>query len=136
MMQFMKTIKELTKAEEEVMQIIWKLKQGFANDIVSALQDSVTDVKKPAYNTILTIVRILEKKGFVGHETFGKSNRYFPLIFKDEYSSYFLNSFVKNYFNNSYGSFISCFANRENLSIKEIEELKSLLQKQIEESEK
>ena len=100
----MKTIKELTKAEEEVMQVIWTLKSGFANDIVSAIQESITDSKKPAYNTILTIVRILEKKGFVSHETFGKANRYFPLISKEEYSSCFISSFVKNYFNNSYGN--------------------------------
>ena len=75
-------IKELTKAEEQVMQAVWSVGQGFANEIVAAMAEP-----KPAYNTVLTMVRILEKKGFVAHETFNKSNRYYPLVSKEEYSN-------------------------------------------------
>lgn len=124
-------MKELTKAEEEVMQVLWKLGQGFANDIVTHLQESVEEGKKPAYNTILTVVRILEKKGFVAHETFGKSNRYYPLVKKEEYSQSFLHGFVKNYFDNSFQSLFSCFANKENLSIQELEALKKMIEKEL-----
>ena len=74
-------MKELTKAEEQIMQVIWKIGQGFANEIMAAFPEP-----KPAYNTVLTVVRILEKKGFVGHETFCKANRYYPIVSKEEYS--------------------------------------------------
>lgn len=127
-------MKELTKAEEEIMQVMWRIGQGFANDIVTELQRSTDGDKKPAYNTILTIVRILEKKGFVGHESFGKANRYFPLISKEEYSQSFMHGFVKNYFNNSYKSLLSCFAKGENLSLSELEELKQIIEKEINDS--
>ena len=76
-------IKELTKAEEQVMHVIWKIGEGFANEIMSNFPEP-----KPAYNTVLTIVRILEKKGFVGHETFCKANRYYPLIYGSKAPGY------------------------------------------------
>lgn len=73
-------MKELTKAEEEIMQVLWKLKQAFVRDILEELPEP-----KPAYNTVSTIVRILENKGFVGHEAFGKSHQYYPLVAQDKY---------------------------------------------------
>lgn len=124
-------MKELTRAEEEVMQVVWKLKQGFANDIVTELYETISGDKKPAYNTILTIVRILERKGFVSHERFGKINRYYPLVSKEDYSQSFLHGFVKNYFDNSYQSLFSRFANKENLSMKELEDLKTMIETEI-----
>ncbi|MCQ2314022.1 MAG: BlaI/MecI/CopY family transcriptional regulator [Bacteroidales bacterium] len=115
-------MKELTKSEEQVMQVIWKIGEGFANEIMTAFPEP-----KPAYNTVLTMVRILEKKGFVGHETFCKANRYKALIDKEEYSQNFVDSIVKRYFNNSYLDLVSAFAKKENFSIKELEELKKII---------
>jgi len=111
-------MKELTKAEEQVMQVIWKIGSGFANEIMAAYPEP-----KPAYNTVLTVVRILEKKGFVAHETFCKANRYYPLISKEDYSESSLKGLVENYFNNSYLDLVSAFAKKENFSMEQIEEL-------------
>ena len=116
-------MKELTKAEEQVMQVIWTIKEGFANEIMTAFPEP-----KPAYNTVLTIIKILEKKGFVTHETFCRANRYKALISKEEYSQGFLNSVVERYFNNSYLDLVSAFAKKENFSLAEIDELKKMIE--------
>lgn len=115
-------MKELTKAEEQVMQVIWSIGSGFANEIMAAYPEP-----KPAYNTVLTIIRILEKKGFVKHQTFCKANRYEPAISKEEYSQNYLGSVVERYFNNSYLDLVSAFAKKENFSVEELEELKKIL---------
>lgn len=109
---------ELTKAEEQIMQILWELKKGFVKDILEKIPGP-----KPAYNTVSTIVRILEKKGFVGHTAFGKTHEYYPLISKDSYKSYTLKAMMTNYFNGSFKSMVSFFANENNLDIKDMEEL-------------
>ena len=121
-------MKELTKSEEQVMQVIWKIGRGFANEIMTAFPEP-----KPAYNTVLTMVRILEKKGFVGHETFCKANRYFPLISKEEYSQNSLKVLVSNYFNGSYTELVSAFTKKENLSVEQLQELKKMIENAIEE---
>ena len=115
-------MKELTKAEEQVMQVLWGIGQGFANEIMAAFPEP-----KPAYNTVLTIIRILEKKGFVRHETFCKANRYQPLVSKEEYSQNFLGSVVERYFNNSYLDLVSAFAKKENFSLEELETLRKMI---------
>jgi predicted transcriptional regulator len=117
-------MKELTKAEEQIMQILWKLGKGYVNDILDVLPEP-----RPAYNTVSTIVRILEKKGFVGHEAFGKTHRYFPLITKKEYTRNFLSRMIKNYFGNSYKEAVSFFAREENISLDELEEIRKELTK-------
>jgi len=109
-------MKQLTKAEEEVMQILWQLEKAFVKDIVEHFPEP-----KPAYNSVSTITRILEKKGVVGFEAFGKSHRYFPLIDKEEYSRTFLNRFVENYFSGSYSQLVSFFTKQHNLSLSELE---------------
>lgn len=111
-------MKELTKAEEQIMQILWELKRGFVKEIVDRLPDP-----KPAYNTVSTIVRILQDKGFVSHESFGKSHCYFPLINKETYTRKFLRHFIGNYFNDSFPQMISFFARQENIDLKELEEI-------------
>lgn len=121
-------MKELTKAEEQVMQILWKIGKGFVKDILEEL-----DPPKPAYNTVSTIVRILEKKGFIGHEAFGKSHQYYPLISKKEYTRTFLKGFVSGYFSNSYKQLVSFFSKENNLSLNEMEEIKLMIEQQIEE---
>ena len=117
-------MKQLTKAEEEIMQILWQLEKAFVKEIINHFPNP-----KPAYNSVSTIIRILEKKGVVGFEAFGKSHRYFPLIDKEEYSRKFLNRFVENYFSGSYSQLVSFFAKQDNLSLSELEMLLKELKK-------
>lgn len=120
-------IKELTKAEEQVMQILWTLKKAFVKDMVEHFDDP-----KPAYNTVSTIIRILEKKGFVSYKSYGNTYEYFPLITKSEYSDTYLGNFVKNYFGNSYKSLVSFFAAGDSMSVAELQEMKMLVDQEIE----
>jgi predicted transcriptional regulator len=124
-------MKELTKAEEQVMQILWKIKEGFVKDFIEYF-----DEPKPAYNTISTIIRILENKGFIGHTAYGKTHKYFPIIAKDEYKKTFLKGFIRNYFENSFQQLVSFFSDNENLSIKELEELVKIVNEKISDKEK
>lgn len=115
-------MKELTKAEDQIMQILWTIEKGFVKDIMDHLPDP-----KPAYNTVSTIVRILEKKGFVGYKAYGKTHEYFPLIAKENYTRFYLNNMVKGYFNGSFQSLVSFFA-KENLNVSDIDKLMSELE--------
>ena len=124
-------MKELTKGEEQVMQVIWGIKQGFANEIMAAFPEP-----KPAYNTVLTVIKILENKGFVKHETFCRANRYSAAISKEEYSQRYLGSVVERYFNNSYLELVSAFAKKENFSLEELEALKKVIDEAITEERK
>ncbi|MEN7550528.1 BlaI/MecI/CopY family transcriptional regulator [Rapidithrix thailandica] len=110
-------MKELTKAEEEVMQAIWEIERGFAKEIYEKVSGS------PAYSTVLTILRILVKKEFVGYETFGKTHRYFPLISKDAYRKDFMSSFLSRYFNGSFEKMFSFFAQEGDVNLKQVEQL-------------
>ena len=111
-------MKELTKAEEQVMQVLWDIRKGFVKDILDKLPEP-----KPAYNTVSTIVRILEKKGFVSYQAYGKTHEYFPLILKENYTRTFLKNFVGNYFGGSYRQLVSFFAKEENMDLKELDQL-------------
>lgn len=111
-------MKQLTQAEEEIMQILWTLEKSFVKDIVNEFPDP-----KPAYNTVSTLIRILEKKGFVGYEAFGKSHQYFPLINKEEYSQKYMNRFVDKYFSGSYKELVSFFTKQEDMSVTDLEKL-------------
>lgn len=111
-------MKELTKAEEQVMQLLWKQEKAFVKDLIEQMPEP-----KPAYNTVSTVVRILEKKGFVGYEAFGKTHRYFPLISKKEYTRKFMKNFMKGYFSNSFKEMVSFFAKEDNMSLSELEDL-------------
>ena len=113
-----KPIQQLTKAEEEIMQVLWDLDSAFVKDIISKLPKP-----KPAYNTVSTVVRTLEQKGFVGHEPLGKSHKYFPLITKDSYTRSFMKGFVKRYFSGSYQEMVSFFTKEDKLSVNELEQL-------------
>jgi predicted transcriptional regulator len=117
-------MKELTKAEDQIMQILWTLEKGFVKDIIEQMPDP-----KPAYNTVSTIVRILEKKGFVGFKAYGKTHEYFPLIPKEKYTRFYLNNMVKGYFNGSVQNLVSFFAKENKLDVQDID----LLMKQLEE---
>jgi len=124
-------MKELTKAEEEIMHILWKLDKAFVHDIIDKIPGP-----KPAYNTVSTIVRILEKKGFVDHTAYGKTHQYFPVITKVQYSKGFLKGFVKDYFASSYKNMVSFFSSQEKLSAREIEEIIKVLESQLKTKQK
>jgi BlaI family transcriptional regulator, penicillinase repressor len=111
-------MKELTRAEDQVMQILWKLEKGFVKDIVEEMPDP-----KPAYNTVSTIVRILETKGFIDHKAYGKTHEYFPLISKEKYSKFYLNNMIKGHFNGSFQNLVSFFTKEEKLDVKDIDQL-------------
>jgi predicted transcriptional regulator len=119
-------MKELTRAEEELMQILWRLKKAFINDILDEIPDP-----KPAYNTVSTIIRILEKKGFVSHQAFGKAHEYYPLVSKKEYTRSYFGHFLKNYFGNSYREMVSFFTSDNSLDLKDLEELKQAMAEEI-----
>lgn len=124
-------MKQLTRAEEQVMQVLWDLENAFVRDILDKLPRP-----KPAYNTISTIIRILEKKGFVGYKAFGKAHEYYPLVSKREYRKKYFKGFLSNYFGNSYMALTSFFTKEQNLSIKELEEIKALIEEEIKQKKK
>ena len=111
-------MKQLTKAEEEVMQLLWQLKKANVASLIDELPEP-----KPAYNTVSTIVRILEKKGFVGYKAYGKTHEYYPIVDKEEYSGFYLNRMIKNYFGGSFSNLVSFFAKENKLDIKDIDKL-------------
>jgi predicted transcriptional regulator len=121
-------MKELTKAEEQIMQILWKLGQGFVKDILEHLPKP-----KPAYNTVSTIVRILEKKGFVSYKAYGKTHEYYPVLSKEEYTRSFLKRFVENYFSDSFQDMVSFFAKEKDISVSELEDMIKMISKEIQE---
>ena len=114
----MSAIKELTKAEDQIMQILWRLEKAFVKDIVEQMPSP-----KPAYNTVSTITRILEKKGFVGYKAYGKTHEYFPLVSKDKYTKFYLNNLVGGYFNGSIQSLVSFFASENKMDVNDIDQL-------------
>ena len=109
-------MKQLTKAEEEIMQILWLLKKANVKAIIEHL-----DAPKPAYNTVSTIVRILENKGFVDYEKEGKGHIYFPLVQQQDYSNQSINKLVDNYFQGSFKSMVSFFVKKNDISLKDLE---------------
>lgn len=111
-------MRELTKAEEQVMQILWDVKKGFVKDVLAKMPEP-----KPAYNTVSTIIRILEKKGFVGYNAYGKTHEYFPIIDKTSYSNFYLKNFIGGYFGGSFQKLVSFFAKENEMEIKDFESL-------------
>ena len=118
-------MKKLTTAEEQIMQILWKKGKGFVKDIIEDIPEP-----KPAYNTVSTIVRILEKKGFVSYKAYGKTHEYFCTINKQDYARLHLKSFVKDYFGNSFSNVVSFLVNDHDMSIADLEEILSEIKKQ------
>jgi predicted transcriptional regulator len=117
---------ELTRAEEEVMQILWKLGKGFVNDVLEHYPEP-----RPAYNTVSTIIRILEKKKFIDHKAFGKTHEYYPLISKEDYTRQFMGNVVKGYFDDSLNKMVSFFTGDESMTTKEMEEIRGIIDMQI-----
>jgi predicted transcriptional regulator len=117
-------IKDLTKAEEQIMQIVWQLESGFVKDVMDYLPEP-----KPAYNTVSTIIRILQVKGFIAHETFGKAHKYFPIISKEEYKRHATEKLLGGYFENSVESMFSFFVKEEKLDLSDVDEILKMINK-------
>jgi BlaI family penicillinase repressor len=119
-------MRELTRAEEQVMQVLWKIKKGFVKEILEHFDDP-----KPAYNTVSTIVRILQEKGFVTHKAYGRTHEYYPVVTKSEYSKSHLTTFVNDYFSNSFEKMVSFFAKEKRISLHEMEEIMKIMDSEV-----
>ncbi|MGA0556235.1 BlaI/MecI/CopY family transcriptional regulator [Larkinella sp. VNQ87] len=115
-------VRELTNAEEEIMKVLWKLEKGFVKDVLAELPEP-----RPAYNTVSTIIRILEKKGLVGYRAYGKTHEYYPLISEEDYKRFEMEQLMSGYFDNSLKKLVSFFVKDRNLSLKEADEIIELL---------
>ncbi len=115
-------IQELTRAELEIMQILWKIERGFVNNILEAMSEP-----KPAYNTVSTIVRILEKKGFVAHNSFGKSHEYYPVVDRQSYTRGFMSNVLENFFGGSVGNMVSFLSHEKGITVSEADEIIEIL---------
>lgn len=119
-------IRDLTKAEEQVMQILWNSKESIVRDMIDQFPDP-----KPAYNTVSTVLRVLEKKQFVDHKAYGTTYLYFPLVSKKEYSKFQFTNLIKNYFNGSFPKMAAFFAKENNLTIQELEEMMDMAKDEL-----
>ena len=111
-------MQELTKAEEQIMQVLWEMEKAFVKEILAELP-----IPKPAYNTVSTIIRILEKKGFVHYVAFGKTHQYFPVVSKLDYTSKISKNLLSNYFGGSVQNLVSFFAKKEEIDINELDQI-------------
>jgi len=116
-------MRDLTKAEEQIMQVLWVIQPAFVKDIIAELPEP-----KPAYSTVSTIVRILESKGFIDHEAFGPTHRYQTIISKEEYSHFSMKKMLENYFDGSLKQMVSFISRKENISMKEMDEILQAMQ--------
>jgi BlaI family transcriptional regulator, penicillinase repressor len=119
-------MKELTKAEEQIMQYLWKIEKGFLKDIVDQFAEP-----RPAYTTVSTVIRVLVNKGFIRFNTYGKINEYYPAVSKKDYSKKFLKSWIGNFFNHSNQKFVSFFMQEEELDLTELQEMRKLIEEEI-----
>ncbi|MFZ5941562.1 MAG: BlaI/MecI/CopY family transcriptional regulator [Bacteroidota bacterium] len=124
-------MKELTKAEEQVMHFLWEMKKGFLKDLVEAFPDP-----RPAYTTVSTVIRVLVKKKFIGYNTYGKVHEYYPLISRQEYFRHHVKSIVSNHFDGSMVNFASFFTGDRDLDLSELEEMRTLIDRKIEQLKK
>ena len=119
-------MKTLTKAEEQIMHILWDLKTALVRDILGKLPDP-----KPAYNTVSTVIRVLEKKGFVNHKSYGSTHEYYPIITKKEYTKFHFGEFMEKYFNNSFSQLASFFSQEQKISLSELEDMMKEIRKEV-----
>jgi BlaI family penicillinase repressor len=122
---------QLTKAEEQIMQILWEMKDGLVKDIRDSFHEP-----KPARNTVSTVLRVLEKKGYVGHKAYGNVHLYHPLVSKSDYSKSQLFGLIEGYFNNSFPAMASFFVREKDLTVKELDELLEDTRKELSKAEK
>lgn len=118
------TMQKLTNKEEEIMQILWKLEKAFVKEVLAEIKED-----KPHYNTLSTIIRNLEEKGFVSHNAFGNTHQYFPVVKMEDYRKRFMNTAIDTYFNSSYKNMVSFFAKEEKISAEELREILAMIEK-------
>lgn len=111
-------MQKLTKAEEQLMQVLWNLEKAFLKDIMEAYPEP-----KPKQSTVSTVIRILKEKGFIENNTYGKTHEYFPIVSKDEYAKYYFGSFLSNYFNGSFKQLLSFFHKEGDLNMTDLDEI-------------
>ena len=116
-------MQKLTNKEEEIMHILWKLEKAFVKDVLAEIEND-----KPHYNTLSTIIRNLEDKGYVDYNAYGKTHQYFPIVSKEAYKKRFMNTAIEHYFNNSYKNVVSFFAKEEKISVEELKEIIELIE--------
>jgi predicted transcriptional regulator len=117
-------MKELTKAEERIMQILWQLEKAFTRDILEQFEGD-----PPSYTTVATVLSVLEQKGFVSQEKMGNSKRYYPLISKEAYSEFALSNVVGKYFEGSLSKLVSFFTEKKDIDLKELNEIIEVIEK-------
>jgi len=117
-------MEKLTNKEEEIMRVLWKLKQAFVKEVVAELPEP-----KPHYNTISTVIRNMEEKGFIGHNAFGKTHQYYPIVSKEAYKKTFMHKTIQHYFEDSYKNVVSFFAKEDKISVSELKEIISIIEK-------
>jgi BlaI family transcriptional regulator, penicillinase repressor len=122
---------EITKAQEDILKALWEIKDGAVSDILDVLP-----APKPAYNTVATVIKVLEKKGYVSHKTYGKTNVYFAVIAKKDYAQHILKDSFKSLFNSSLNQMVSFLVKNKDVSIIELEELKEMLESEIKKQKK
>lgn len=123
-------MKQLTKAEEQVMQILWDINEGVVKDVVDNFSEP-----KPAYTTVATVFKVLENKGFVAKRKIGNTHLYKPQVSKDEYTKLQFSSLLKNYFNGSFPKMATFFARENNLTLKELEEMMKIAEEELKKDE-
>ncbi len=116
-------MQKLTNKEEEIMHILWALENAFVKEVLAEIKDD-----KPHYNTLSTIIRNLEEKGYVAYNAFGKTHQYYPIISKEAYKKRFMTTAIENYFNSSYKNMVSFFAKEEKISVEELKEIIDLIE--------
>jgi BlaI family penicillinase repressor len=116
-------MQKLTNKEEEIMHILWKLEKAFVKEVLAEITED-----QPHYNTLSTIIRNLEEKGFVGHNAFGNTHQYFPIVQMEEYRKRFMNTAIENYFDSSYKNLVSFFAEEEKISADELREILAIIE--------
>jgi len=124
-------MKKLTQAEEEVMHILWDLNKGFVKDVIDRMPEP-----KPPYNTVSTVIRVLEKKEFISHRQYGNTYEYYPTISRDDYAKVHFKGFLSDYFNNSFPKMAAFFARENNLSMKELQEIMRLTEEELRNNKK
>ena len=118
-------MQKLTNKEEEIMQILWELKTAFVKEVLAEIK-----IDPPHYNTLSTIIRKLEEKGYVSYKAYGNTHQYYPIISKEAYRKKFMNRAIDNYFNSSYKNVVSYFAQEEKISVAELKEIIKLIEKE------
>lgn len=119
-------MKEITKAQEDLLKALWEIKEGAVSDVLESLPEP-----KPAYNTVATVIKVLEKKGYVAHRTYGKTNVYYAVVSKKDYAQHVMKDTFRGLFNGSLHQMVSAFVRSKEVSLNDLEELKEMLEKEI-----